>query len=203
VKSLFFALLLLILTQTMPIPLASVECVTIYGRGVWMERLPLYRAEVPSDWIQKDVQDPNHDTTMPLVEFIIGRAPTDIRLTIHNFPFSTMEGRIPPAAQVLRWRKQLNLYDPINSIATPVSNCGFTGLYFAAMQTPIALLAWSMNMADEHARYLLAHTHAIQPQMAADYTIKAQGPLSALWQHKLEIERFAGSFELIAEIPSR
>jgi hypothetical protein len=120
-----------------------------------------------------------------------------VRITVHNFPAETLEGRIPPGAQVARWRRQLNLTSPTSHRVLPVSHGGFVGLH---LEGP-GILAWAMQLAAPHFRALQQHPHNAK-QCCADYTIKATGPQILLTVHEEEIHAFARSFELIEEIPA-
>lgn len=198
-----FVLLLNFYAQVYSLSLFSNEFTIIYNRGLPEERIAVYRAEVPANWQRKDPAVDNSDTMMPLSEFIIGHGEEEIRVTVHNFPFVSLNQRPSPVSQISRWKQQMSLFNPLKVTTEMISKGGFTGLYLAALEFPIAVLAFSMNMADEHARFLLTASSRSFHHMRADYTIKAVGPHAAITHKKQEIERFSHSFELIDEIPSR
>lgn len=163
-----------------------------------MVRRPVYRAKVPNGWIRYDPEKPITDTREPNVTFLIEDA---LKVTVHTFPTVNLEERIPPIAQVERWKQQIN--GITTSLAT-VSHGGFVGLCFEGP----AVLAWSMQLDFEHyqtlsflASSLLEEEHF--KQMRADYTIKATGPQELIDRHKDELHFFANSFELIQGIPKR
>lgn len=168
-------------------------------------KLMLYRGKAFPHWKRNEPVGSTIDTMKPICEFSIGEGTEAIRLTMHNFPIHTLAQRVTPAAQVLRWKRQFNLTNPLKTTITPVSRGGFSGLFLEALEHPTAILGWSMNMADEHARHLLVlgGKDLRYRDMHADYTIKAVGPLESILQYKAEIECFARSFELIEEIPLR
>lgn len=161
------------------------------------EHRPLYRAQVPSEWKRIDPSPlvSLADTTLSLCEFLIEDPQGTVRIAIHNFPTHHLEQRIPPQAQIARWRQQNALASGTSCRVLPVSHGGFTGL---SLQGP-GILAYAMQLAVPHFRILQQHQMF---QCCADYTIKATGPQELLIAHQDEIERFARSFELIEEIPS-
>jgi hypothetical protein len=170
-------------------------------------RQPLYRARVPAGWLRQDTPEGESiaDTTKSLCSFTITEAGETIHITIHNFPTNQMEERIPPLAQVARWRRQVPqaTFEKLQ----PQAYGGFSGICVELCDTDRAMLAWSMQLAPEHYQQLIVdgtpeHRHN-HKQMRSDYTIKAVGPVDLMQRHKKEIVRFARSFELIEEIPSR
>ncbi|MGZ3633589.1 MAG: hypothetical protein ACXWM7_04760 [Parachlamydiaceae bacterium] len=178
-----------------------------------LQRIPLYRAKVPSHWTRKnpDLKISILDSTQPNVEFIIA-APhlnESIYVTVHTFPTDTIEKRIPPQAQINRWKKQFIDLDPTSVKIVPRARGGFSGLSFYGEgiqhEKEHAVLAYSMEIAPTHWAILQPNERASfkQKQMAASYTIKAQGQPEALRSNQNEIFMFANSFELIEEIPSR
>jgi hypothetical protein len=177
------------------------------------QRLPLYRAKVPSYWTRKnpDSKISILDSTQPNVEFIIATPHLNysIHVTVHTFPTDTIEKRIPPQAQINRWKQQFADLDPTSVKVIPRARGGFSGLYFygegVRHEKEHAVLAYSMEIAPAHWVILQPNERASfkQKQMAASYTIKAQGHPEDLRAHQNEIIMFANSFELIEEIPSR
>lgn len=164
---------------------------------------PIYRVKVPEGWKRRDPQGSLADTMKPICEFLIDDA---IRITIHNFPSERIEERISPQAQVMRWKKQFDVLDPLHTSVGGQSFSGFSGLCFKGRGQmegkPLQMLGWSMQIAPEH--YLILSEPSIKcRQMRADFTIKALGPKSLMQKHENEILQFAQSFELIEEIPSR
>ncbi len=124
---------------------------------------------------------------------------------VHTFPTHSLEERIPPEAQVQRWQGQLKgLAAHVNGVA----HGGFVGLYLEGYTEKGTVRAWSLQLDMQHYQTLhfLAATVEEEEhyqQMAADYTLKAFGPTDKLEKHRIAIDLFADSFELIQEIPSR
>jgi len=179
-----------------------------FGRDTGnLQRSPIYRACVPKLWKRIDSEESVIDTMKPICEFLIeSKSNETIKITIHNFPTTSIDERIPPIAQVNRWKQQLNVLSPLNFTVTPICKSGFVGLFFQARAHPNGVLAWSMQLAEEHYRHVNALSKAstnaaYYRQMGADYTIKAVGPNRLLEENKEDITHFATSFELIEAIP--
>ena len=172
------------------------------------ERLPIYRARVPTEWERKDADasDPLLDTMQPLCEFIIRKGEQQILITIHNFPTTTIKERVPVGAQISRWKRQFSSLEELTESVHPQSFGGFAGLVFYGegkiKEIPQAMLAWAMQLPPEHFLEFLSNDKKSNAQMRADYTIKAVGDPSLLSDCREEITAFARSFELIEEIPS-
>lgn len=187
-------------------------------KNVKLEQIPgrhqesrlVYQAQVPSDWIrQNPSSDFLTDTTKPLCEFSIQEGEDTIRITIHSFPSLRAEERIPPMAQIMRWKRQLKDIDPTTVEVIPQAYAGFVGFLFMGSGRLkgelAAVMGWSMQISPEHYR-VLSKMGAVTgdnhfQQMSADYTIKATGPKKLMEKHKQVMVAFARSFELIEEIP--
>lgn len=154
---------------------------------------PLYQAEISLNW--KKIEPGSHqnlsDTTLPICSFEKG----NILITVHNFPISSLEQRIPPLAQITRWKEQQ--FHTHNGDVTPSAHGGFGGFRLEAYDPyGKGMIAYAMQMTPSLFR-------AIQdPQIKADYTIKAVGPSSEIEAERNAIDAFANSFELINPIPS-
>lgn len=187
----------------------------IAGRD--QQRKPIYRVKVPANWIRKDLDlnDSLEDTTKALCEFFIPGSPEPIRITIHNFPIDKPSERIPPNAQIARWKRQFTQLDPLSVSITSQSYSGFAGQFFEGKgilsDKSMVMMAWAMQLAPEHVSTLslnisMALHHSmdasIYRQMRADVTIKATGQQELMEQQRQAIISFAHSFELIQEIPS-
>lgn len=175
--------------------------VIAYGQRV---RRPVYRAQVPLSWQRIDpaAHESIMDTTKPIVSFVIEEG---VMLMVHNFPSSSLDERIPPSAQTHRWQGQLK---GAATQLTQVAHGGFSGLCLEGSSEKGAVRAWSLQLDVQHYQNLhfLATTVEEEEhykQMAADYTIKVFGPSDMLEKHRLGIDLFVESFELIQEIPSR
>jgi hypothetical protein len=161
----------------------------------------IYHTKIPRDWISRDplLTESIFDTTKALHEFFIVEGNENIRITIHNFPTDHENERIPPQAQVFRWKRQFETLEPSTLSTEPQSFGGFVGLRLIASglmhQKPTMMIAWSMQLAPQH-RQMLHHK-----QMLADYTIKAIGPKDLMEKYQTKIISFARTFELIEDIP--
>lgn len=190
-----------------PLPPSSFRQ-TISGRNYGDRRFPVYQVSVPSGWIRRDSlpEENLSDTTKPIAEFLIPGEEGYIRISIHNFPSDTIEDRIPPAAQVARWQRQLDGLVPAESYTIPQAFGGYVGLAFKGVQEDSMVLGWSLQMGDQHYRMLSSPSSGNPYQhreMRSDVTIKATGPKNLMENKQEEITAFARSFELIEEIPSR
>ena len=175
--------------------------VIAYGQKV---RRPVYRAQVPVGWQRIDPMENESllDTMKPIVSFTIDE---EITLMVHTFPTHSLEERIPPEAQVQRWQGQLK---GVTAQVAKVAQDGFAGLYLEGFTEKGAVRAWSLQLDMQHYQTLhfLATTVEEEEhyqQMAADYTLKVFGPSDKLDKHRIAIDLFANSFELIQDIPSR
>ncbi len=212
-KRLILPLLMLTLScsqETIDDPKTSWQ--TIAGRDQALEhqvirRYPVYRARIPANWQRKDPSptDSIQDTTKSLVEFIIP-SENPLTISIHNFPTDKIEERIPPQAQVARWKRQIGADEVV---VLPEAYGGFSGYYFEGKGnlkgSNVGVLGWTMQLSPEHYHHLQSHEKKEKEylkQMRADYTIKVVGLQDQIMQHRSEIIAFAHSFELIQEIPS-
>lgn len=193
-----------------PSPLDSMQ--EIKGRDYTGSRFDVYRARVPIDWIRKDPlpEESLTDTTKSLCEFLILTPNGTIRIAIHNFPSDHIEQRIPQAAQIARWQRQLEVLIPSQSGTVPQAFSGYSGLKFKGVglldSKDSIVLGWSLQLGQDHYKRLLnppdPSKTALYREMRADITIKAVGPKQPMEVHEEEIDHFARSFELIEEIPS-
>lgn len=166
--------------------------------------LPIYRVKAPLSWRRQNPSPEESliDTTKSLCEFYLSEGEETIRVTIHNFPSRKIEDRIPPAAQITRWKKQFANLEPTTVFVTPQAWGGFAGFLFEGSglinDAPVSMMAWSMQLAWEHYRNL----YEASPQIRADFTVKATGSKEMMKKYRKAIIDFARSFELIEEIPS-
>jgi hypothetical protein len=173
-----------------------------------LARYPLYIAKVPSDWIRKDPSATESiiDTTKPLCEFLIKEGADEGYITIYNFPTDHSEERIPPSAQIMRWKGQFETLDPQLTAISPEAHGGFVGLFLECQGIlkgqPTKLLGWAMQLAPEHYQKLSSHQAFNIKQIRADYTIKAWGSPDLINKHRTDIITFANSFELLDELPA-
>lgn len=185
-------------------PKENIALQPICGRDA--EHRFIYRVQVPVEWGHHapSLEESLIDTTKPLCEFVIDE---QIKITIHNFPSESLENRIPPEAQIGRWKRQFSFLDLSSVSIISQAYSGFKGLLFEGNGTlngsKESMMGWSMQLAPLHYRTL---THLNPPnlqQIRSDVTIKAVGPTNLMEQHREQIIRFARSFELIEAIPSK
>lgn len=161
-----------------------------------------YHVNVPTSWKQV-TSDASKDTTKPIAEFLIENPQGSIRITIHNFPWSSFDQRIPPIAQINRWKSQIKG----TSSETAVAHDGFAGYFLETTGDlegkPTTVLGWAMQLAPEHFHAITSHQPKGYDQLRADYTIKAVGPTPLMSNYLHSIQAFADSFRLIQEIPSQ
>lgn len=212
----FFIISLIILTLTSCNQNTSIVSPTsphwerISGRNdaQSLERPILYQACVPTHWVRRDPPTDTSifDTTQSICEFYIQENDQNIRLTIHTFPTIQGHPRIPPQAQIARWKEQLEPLDPLATNVIAESRGGFSGLYFQGEGIfegkPTKVLGWSMQLASVYDRQLSLERDSFDRYKRADYTIKVIGPPDLINKHHLAIVEFAHSFELIQELPS-
>lgn len=150
---------------------------------------PIYRSKIASLWSEEKLPpDELRDTTKPNAKFTLSQ----IVLTIHNFPSDELEKRIPPQAQVSRWKRQFEK----NPQLSPKSHGGFIGLLYEGQNEELAVMALAMQLDTEH------YLKLTDREMRADYTIKAVGPKSEIEKYRSEILKIMNNFELTEEIPS-
>ncbi len=175
--------------------------------GQVLERPLLYRVLVPSEWTRQDpsINESIADTKKSICEFYIHEKDQSIRLTIHTFPFMQKQLRIPPQAQIARWKSQFEELDLVATHSQPDSHGGFSGLFFEGQGIlqgkPTKVIGWSMQLASVYERELNQEKQPLDHRKCADYTIKASGPPDLMDHYRIAIIAFAHSFELIDEIP--
>lgn len=163
----------------------------------------IYRVKAPKKWVIKhpSKDETLEDTKKALSEFVILDDHEEIRITIHNFPSSSIKERIPVAAQIMRWKRQFDYLDPASVNIIPQSFSGFTGALFEAIGEingkEMGVLALSMQLSPRHYQTLAAKH---EDQKKADFTIKAMGPKNLIETHRKAIIAFMRTFELIDEI---
>jgi hypothetical protein len=183
-------MLLLLFTLMAAAPAAGLE---FAGRA---SPEPLYRIKVPSGWQQLSPQGNRLETTTPIAEFSIDNR---VRITIHNFPISSVEESIPPTAQISRWKRQFERLDQTSLQLTPQAFSGYAGLLIEGsgllQGKPTALMGWALQLAPDYFRLPLT------PDIYGDVTIKVQGDPSLVQSERKAIMAFARSFELIHPLP--
>ena len=194
-------------TTTSPLPI-SWQSFTGRDNGLSLNRPLLYRACVPAQWIRHDppLTESIADTMRAICEFYIHDRDQSIRITLHTFPILQETMRIPPHAQIQRWKGQFEELDVLTVNTLPEAQGGFSGLFFEGegkMQgKEMYVMGWSMQLAPLYERQLAQGKHPLDQSKRADYTIKASGPPSLMRQYRADILSFAHSFELIDELPT-
>lgn len=179
--------------------------VFIYDRSknTTHERQALYRIVLPNGWLAKNTTQPVTDTKFPLIELVYEENGETILLTIHNFPYQNASERIPPQAQINRWKKQFNSLDV--AVIKPQAFAGFVGQLFwgegEIKGTNAAMYAWAMQLAQEHEKTLAADKCLSQTEIRSDITLKATGPKTLMNEQQDTIFKLVRSFEYINALP--
>lgn len=187
----------------------STLCQSVKGRDEdgSRDRPLLYQAFTPLHWLRKDSPETESikDTTKSICEFYIQEKDQSIRITIHTFPIEKNFPRIPPIAQVSRWKKQFEEADPLSIQVIPDAHGGFSGLFFEGQGLLKGVLTqvmgWSMQLSEFYVRQFTKDQLHFNHRQCADYTIKASGPPELMKKHHADLLAFARSFELIEELP--
>lgn len=171
----------------------------------------IYRVKVPRAWSQQNppLDESLVDTTKAIAEFYIIDGHEKIRIAIHNFPSNSMGQRIPPMAQVSRWKKQFQSINQASLSIQPQAFGGYSGFLIEATGemhgVATTMLGWALQLASEHFRALSRPVPQILTQryrqMRGDVTIKAVGPQQLMDKYREDIIAFARSFQLIDDIP--
>ena len=135
--NLLFFILLMGCSSLEKYPTPPRQLIAARDNGLSLDRFPIYHAKVPSYWQRHDPQPSESifDSTKSLCEFIIQEDEGQIRITLHNFPTDALEERIPPQAQIARWKQQFQQITPSSICLTSQSAGGFTGLLLEATGT--------------------------------------------------------------------
>ena len=169
-------------------------------------RKAIYQVQVPQDWQRIDSTGSIVDSRIPLCTYIIDTPEGQIDIHIHNFPYEIEQPRIPPQAQVQRWKEQLKDGKTESFIEFPYGHGGFAGICFSGVglinNVERQVVAFAMQLDYLHYMKLKQKkdNSSYYHQMAADYTIKISGTPEAVKRYEEEIFCFARSFELIDEI---
>lgn len=126
-----------------------------------------------------------------------------IRLTIHNFPYTSLNQRVPLEAQLNRWKQQFELLD--SASVTQQSFAGFMGFHLYAegviKEENTCVSAWTLQLGPEHQKSLAKNTER-NMQIRSDVTIKAIGSKELMERKQSEIYALARSFELLDPLPN-
>lgn len=159
--------------------------IEIQGRA---SSIPLYKAEVPSDWLALPESKNLEDSREALASWKTG----ECLIYFHNFPG---ELRIDPLQQIERWKKQMGPLDSEEVVI--VSHGGFGGFLLEAYSKDKGVIAYAFKMNDGHYQKL---TRQNRKEERADWTIKATGPKACLEELKPALDHFVESLELIEPI---
>lgn len=160
----------------------------------------LWRIKRPLPWNRK--KEPSgsiQDSRIAVAEFQIGEGEQAISVFIHSFPSNSEEERIPPMAQVNRWKEQLDKSTPLEFHLSRQAFSGYAGLLLDARGKKngkdVRMLAWALSLSPKN-YYVLGGG-----ERASDIIIKVLGDEESVDLHEEEIRSFARSFELIEAIP--
>jgi len=166
-----------------------------------LSRISLYRMKIPSEWVRQDpsTHESLTDTTKANCTFTWNTPAGPIMITIYSFPYHDVNQRVPPEAQIARWKRQFQRLD-IEQV-TPQAFSGFSGLLFEGSgqldSEDKTMMGWTMGISPMYTARLrapeLVHTRA-------DWTIKIVGPANVMALYRSELFATARTFELIKEI---
>lgn len=166
----------------------------------------IYQAFTPNSWKRVDslLEESITDTKKPICEYQIFDEEEVLHLFVHTFPFNRSQMRIPCQAQITRWKSQFEELNPLYTEVVNESHSGFCGMKLEAQgiykQKECKMIAWSMQLANEHERELNLSPQLIDQYKLADYTIKVVGSPDLIDNQINAIQRFAESFEFIEEL---
>lgn len=182
----FFWIFCFLLVGCHEVDHANTQKETFSGR---YKNTAIYQADVPFHWERLDPTGDLTDTKMPICSYKIG----EDTLTLHNFPYSNIEERIPPEAQIKRWQAQIpnGDYD-----ITPFSNGGFGGFRLEATDEKKGMIAYTMQLTPVIFRFFPVN----ELDLKADYTIKLTGSPESIERNRRDVDAFALSFEYITPI---
>lgn len=210
IYSLFLTAIFYLLSCTPSTPPSSFNWQLIAARNEEpsLDRPFVYRVQVPSHWkCEQSFTDASvTDTKKPICEFYIQEGEEIVRITIHSFPIYSSDQRIPPLAQVMRWRQQFEELNEWTTSLASESYAGFSGMRFEGegliRHQPTRVMGWSMSLASAYDKQLSLGKSPLDCYKRADYTIKASGPPALMHKHRAALLAFAHSFELIDELPT-
>lgn len=166
---LILAVLLIGCNSSSSPPLTKKE--TYQGRS---SKNAVYHAEVPLHWKRMNPSEDIRDTRIPICAYEMEGG----LLTIHTFPYISLEQRISPEAQIERWKKQAGECE-----ITSFAKGGFGGFRLESDE----MIAYAMQLSP----LLFQSTSS---ELQADYTLKFVGKVA---ENKSAIDAFAVSFEWI------
>ncbi|GAB4227419.1 MAG: hypothetical protein Tsb0021_04300 [Chlamydiales bacterium] len=162
----------------------------------------IYTVRFPSYWesLPPGFDEELSDTTLPIHRFIIDE---DIIVTIHNFPLEPDSPRIPPMAQLDRWKKQFTVLN--ESFNSPISQSGLVGHHLKAWglinDQPTTVFGWAFQLAHEHYIRSTWYLNSWMNEVRGDVTIKVTGPTKKMEKIQEELSCFAASFEFVDDLP--
>ena len=171
-----------------------------------LNRPLVYQALLAKQWkkIPIPFDQSIYDSKLAVCQFLIEETKPELSLFLHTFPFNKGQMRPSPQAQIERWKRQFEAATSLEMEVTPFSCNGFCGLKLIAegkmKGKPVQMIAYAMQLAEEHRREIELSLSPLDRYKLADYTIKIVGPLLDLQRHKEDIEKFAQSFEFIDEL---
>lgn len=160
-----------------------------------VEKIPFWRIMRPSSWHVLPSPDNLLDTRLPIQEYEI----EDIAFYIHSFPSQSEEARIPPFAQIQRWKMQFDADPPPEFYLERQAFSGYSGILLDGRGKikgqNTRMLAWALALSPRS-------YHALKnPEARSDITLKAIGNTFSMDAHEDDIRKSARTFELIEAIP--
>lgn len=123
-------------------------------------------------------------------------------VTFHTFPSDSLDKRIPPTAQIERWKKQLNGKE---SEITPYTRCGFGGFRIVCFEEK-GMIGYAMQLTPPLFQAMLYPHSKLEDvyftEMRSDYTVKAVGSGKALENEAVNIDSFVKSLKWIYPLRS-
>lgn len=151
--------------------LASCTSAPSKSTPVWREVCQSYQAEIPTGW-----------SIIQEEETLFALACDGVEVTL------CLSRKESPQRVVLNWSRELNGANLATVALSHEAHNGFAGLSLFVDNGQSALFGWAMELDPSFGQ---------EPKR---YTVRAFGPLSEVEEHRLEIERFARSIELINEL---
>lgn len=166
---------------------------TISGRE---QQNDLWHIRRPVEWTLKDASPSLRDSRLANKEYEIEDA---ISLVIHSFPSQTIEKRIPPLAQVQRWKAQFDRSPPPQFHLSPQAFSGYAGFLLEGegriKGKEVRMLAWALSLSPK------AYFSLKNPESRSEITIKVVGSEEMVNLHEESILKAVRTLGLIEAIP--
>ena len=160
VLSVFFCIIFLLACSEKKSEIADSSWIEITGRTEAEEpRQLIYRVKTPKEWTVFFPEETNRleDTKIANADFWIEDGTHYVHIVVHSFPSDSLDARIPPMAQIHRWKGQFTEINEESILIKPQAHGGFAGFYLflsgdaqKIVGKNSAVLAWAMQMDQEH-----------------------------------------------------